>query len=66
MIPMIIVALFYAPALLPFVSLVLAINASFKLGKLGHSLGLAWYQAAEHAYSRLTDRLLASRLFPAF
>jgi len=66
MIPMIIVALFYAPALLPIFSLVLATKASFKLGKLGHTFGLAWYQEAEHAYCRLTESLLSSRLFPAF
>lgn len=66
MIPMIIIVLFYVPAFLPFVSMVLAASAAIRMGKLGHAFGLEQYQALEQAYARLTDRLLSSSLFPSF
>jgi len=66
MIPMIVIVLFYAPAFLPFVSMIVAIYATFKLGKIGYEIGLEQHQVFERAYERFTDRLLASRLIPSF
>ncbi len=66
MIPMIVIVLFYAPAFLPFVSLIVAIYTTFKLGKVGYEIGLEQHKAFERAYNRFTDRLLATRLIPSF
>lgn len=66
MIPMIVIVLFYAPAFLPFVSLIVAVYATFKLAKLGYEIGLEQHRAFERAYIRFTDQVLASRLLPSF
>lgn len=66
MIPMIIVALFYAPVLLPLLSMVIAVQAGLKLGQLSQELAWETPRPLERAYGRFTERLLNSRLFPAF
>jgi len=66
MIPMIVVVLFYVPAFLPFVSLVVAIYAALKLGKVGYEIGLEQHKVFEDTFTRFTDRMFASRLIPSF